>query len=973
MNDTSLHGGEGCGFLPWESTGADFDQDTLAALMTAKIHGQPPNMGYGPPKYPSTMSNMTRIQKRSFKRAFARSQRDGAAWYKGLCMTPSDFPKHMPQPKHPSPSRPAGVPNPHDSKRSPTHRLNIVQYNVGGLSTHKLEELKTWGSHICADILVLLETTWSFTSEWSDDTWHAIHSGSAADRADGILVLIRTGIIQASQIGSAALIAGRLLHVRMHFRQRACDLICCYNYMDDRTTARLHQRASFWQTLDTCLGTIPNRNSMLIAGDMNCSASMDGPHVGTGMFTWHGHQCKGPQHRDMTTFHALLRKFHLTILNGWNAKLGPTFHNGLMVSRIDFFITRTAEADGFSRDVKYLHSADIVPLAGATHVPLMCCIKKFQFSYRSKQSHGFTYQQRLRCRLDWQRGSATWDCRQVVCDNTATHRDPVQTFHDQLGERFHYFYPKNETLPRTPKPSHEDIIQQKWYYHRQVKNNQSLTLPAIFHVWKCRSKCSQLTREHRRLTKTFKRQRFFDLLTAVQGAAERHDSFEVHQIINKFTPKQPKKKIQLKNADGSPASPSEALQLTKAFVERIWAGADVVHLGNRDPPGVPISVADIEFELQRLPHNKSVAPPFLPALVVKHHASTIAPWIHQLLTQWWTTSDPYIPDLWKRAWVTLIPKPTKSPSKVENLRCIALQEPLGKCILGALTRKLLAATGATLMSWPQFAFLPHRSTGDAIRRVMDHCNNVRCLIKNQRRSAHQRAAATEFFRCCGGIQIFLDIQRAFDQLPRQQLFEHLDTLHDVPALTTLMAQWHTHTSYCVEQAGESVLVETTRGVRQGCRAAPLLWNCFLDRFFRQLAAQISDQWVRDTLTAFADDIHHGTVFKSHTQLLSDISRIGLILDTLENMGLTLSLEKSFILLEIAGTHSRKIRSSLVKQDGTNCFLEIPRSNGTYSRIPVKKEADYLGTRLSYSNPEQLTFEKRVQCARITYITDFANG
>lgn len=165
----------------------------------------------------------------------------------------------------------------------------------------------------------------------------------------------------------------------------------------------------------------------------------------------------------------------------------------------------------------------------------------------------------------------------------------------------------------------------------------------------------------------------------------------------------------------------------------------------------------------------------------------------------------------------------------------------------------------------------------------------------------------------------MDIQRAFDQLPRQQLFEHLDSLHDVPALTTLLAQWHTGTSYCVEQAGESVLVETTKGVRQGCRAAPLLWNCFLDRFFRQLASKVSIDWVQKTLTAFADDIHHGTVFKSRQQLMCEISRIGLILDTLESMGLQLSLEKSFILLEIAGTHSRKIRSSLVKQDGAHFF------------------------------------------------------
>ena len=468
MTETTLHGGEGCGFLPWEPTGAEFTPEQLATLMTAKIHGQPPPMGYGPPKYPSNMCDMTTIQKRSFKRAFARAQRDGAAWYRGMCMTPSDFPAHMPLPKHPRPSRPAGVPIPPPSKVSTTHRLNVVQFNVGGLSTHKLEEIKTWGTSIHADIIVLLETRWSFSSEWTDEAWHAIHSGSVADRADGVLVLIRQGVAQASQIGSATLLAGRLLHIRLHFRQRACDLICCYNYMDDRTTARLHQRASFWQMLDTCLGTIPNRNSLLIAGDLNCSAEQDGPHVGTSTFTWHGHPCKGPQHRDMKSFHSVLRKYHLTILNGWNAQHGPTFHNGLMVSRIDFFITRTADADGFSRDVKYLTHADIIPLKGATHIPLMCCIRRFHFSYKSRQSTGFTYQQRMRCRLDWQGGSDTWasmmeqtgSALQEICANSDSNGDPVRHFHDQLGQKFHHFYPKNVKVPHAPKPTRASTTHQ---------------------------------------------------------------------------------------------------------------------------------------------------------------------------------------------------------------------------------------------------------------------------------------------------------------------------------------------------------------------------------------------------------------------------------------------------------------------------------------------------------------------------------
>ena len=145
--------------------------------------------------------------------------------------------------------------------------------------------------------------------------------------------------------------------------------------------------------------------------------------------------------------------------------------------------------------------------------------------------------------------------------------------------------------------------------------------------------------------------------------------------------------------------------------------------------------------------------------------------------------------------------------------------------------KLQQAVGPALKTHPQFAFLPNRSTGDAIRRVAAHCDDVRSLIKTQRRSAQQRAAHVEFFQCCGGLQIFLDIQRAFDQLPRQQLFDHLDTLHDLPEITTLMAQWHSDTDYCVEQSGRTELVSTGCGVVRAVVQPPfygtVFWiNCF---------------------------------------------------------------------------------------------------------------------------------------------------
>ena len=257
-----------------------------------------------------------------------------------------------------------------------SHRFNVVQLNVGGLSTFRLQELQHWASGLEADILVLTETRWSFASEWQLPHWHCIHSGTATDKADGIMVLIRTSVCPADDIGVAELAPGRLIHVRIHFHRRSFDRLCCYQYTDDRSSMRLRQRAAIWNHLDSCVANIPNRNTLLVTGDLDSSVRQDGRHVGTSTFTWNHGPCTGPQHRDMQTLHALLHKYDLCVLNIWNATNGPSFVNGLHASRIDHCLMRCVDADGFSKDVVYMPTADVLPVSGAMHIPMLCRVKK---------------------------------------------------------------------------------------------------------------------------------------------------------------------------------------------------------------------------------------------------------------------------------------------------------------------------------------------------------------------------------------------------------------------------------------------------------------------------------------------------------------------------------------------------------------------------------------------------------------------
>ena len=134
----------------------------------------------------------------------------------------------------------------------------------------------------------------------------------------------------------------------------------------------------------------------------------------------------------------------------------------------------------------------------------------------------------------------------------------------------------------------------------------------------------------------------------------------MHRIIQQFSPKNRLKKIRLRHADGSPASPVEALQLAVDFAKKLWAGPPAVIMPTCGPPGVPFSVQELQIELAAIPHNKSVAGPFIPGMVIKALAPHIASTLFSMLQVWWNLPTPYIPPLWKRGWIVTLPKPNSA-------------------------------------------------------------------------------------------------------------------------------------------------------------------------------------------------------------------------------------------------------------------------------------------------------------------------
>ena len=965
------NGGEGFSTESCSGKGADFGASDLERFFQAKFHDTAPQIGPGQ-ICPVSLRSMNSVQKRSLQRAYRHATQHGSAWYRGRCLLPVDFPPSLhaaPSPRRQNSShKTVFVPS---LNRAPRSRMQVVHLNVGGLSASRLEEIKTWAIATAQDILVLSETRWSFESEWTDNDWLHIHTGTPDDRADGLLFAIRKTVCDCSRIGFAVLKPGRIAHIRFHFARRALDLFGCYQYADTRTTQRNRQRAEFWTVWDHSLQTLPRRNSFLLCGDMNCSLRQDGIHVGTDLFQWQSKLQQGPSHHDMPRLHQLLVAHDLVALNTWNAQYPPTYQNKLTASRIDHFLMRRSESDERALDVKFYQDIGFLPLRGAHHVPMMCSIRKIPYHKPPQQRiSSCTYQQRLQCRSDWTRNSQTWRAFLQDWDihwnrfvTKPINPDTViDDMHSSLMPIFQTHFPKCQPTGPAMQPD-KPLFQSKWRHKQALLQITAPTCRNVLRAWFHASRFATLKRQQQRIAKERKRQRIHDLLSEVDNAAATHDSFRVFQAVHRFTPKNPHKRIRIRNADGSIATPQEVLDLTKQHVLSVWAGPETLQYLCDQPPGVPFALDELVQEIQHIPVVKSVARPCLPGLCWKAHALSTARFIFDLLQDWWNRQNFHIPKQWRQAWLTFIHTPSKSPDRLSHLRPLALQEPIGKCVLGLLNKKLVLQLRPLLAPWPQFSFSQFRSPLDAIRRVVCHCQCIRQLIGSVRRTAHQRALDLHTYTVCGGLQMIVDVHQAFDRVPRQPLFSYLARQGVDQGLLALIAEWHCQTEYILWHEQCAHAIPTGRGVRQGCRMAPTLWLSYTLALMQEISSRTSEQWVKDHVTLFADDIHTGEAFYSKQQLLDSIRKLGCLLDALEYLGLSVSLDKTFVILHICGTNCRSIRKQVIRQDAQGQYIEVPRAHGHPTRLRVKIAAKYLGVQISYHNIEMLTMKTRLKAAQ----------
>lgn len=186
-------------------------------------------------------------------------------------------------------------PNVEPPKCKQRRRLTCLSWNCSGLSPHEWDMMQNWLDSQALDVILLQETHWGYTSEWLQEKYYAIHSGTQTRQA-GILCLISRKVCSQTDISWQEVEPGRILHVPIHGMNRCVDVVNLYQHVYN--TGNLDKRSALWSQLSHLISTFSKKNALVLAGDANCSTDQRCSAVGFPTFVRHGERSYGSLHPD---------------------------------------------------------------------------------------------------------------------------------------------------------------------------------------------------------------------------------------------------------------------------------------------------------------------------------------------------------------------------------------------------------------------------------------------------------------------------------------------------------------------------------------------------------------------------------------------------------------------------------------------------------------------------------------------------
>ena len=207
--------------------------------------------------------------------------------------------------------------------------------------------------------------------------------------------------------------------------------------------------------------------------------------------------------------------------------------------------------------------------------------------------------------------------------------------------------------------------------------------------------------------------------------------------------------------------------------------------------------------------------------------------------------------------------------------------------------------------------------------------------------------------------VSLDLAKAFDSVPHMEIQNSLEELGVDARLIAVVMRIHTQTQCIIRQAGKEASTMMQRGLRQGCPLAPVLYAAWTSRLCRILDANLGDGWCSRHSSIFADDTLGYWDIRSTGDMRKAIREVGCLFSVFQQLGLTIDIEKSGVMLAITGVDKYAMLRACTNQWKGKTQLRVPIEGGDIY-VPLDDELLYLGVVLSYSRFEHATVQHRLE-------------
>ena len=340
--------------------------------------------------------------------------------------------------------------------------------------------------------------------------------------------------------------------------------------------------------------------------------------------------------------------------------------------------------------------------------------------------------------------------------------------------------------------------------------------------------------------------------TKLEEAARRNDQSLVYRLLRDARQAPTKKVSHIKSKQGDIITTEDACLKrwaehfrehfqkpphTSAITERDMTGLNDIPEPNSDCNCDTVTYSEVANALKKLKNNKAPGLCNITAEILNNGGHTMIEWLVQIINHVWVTEE--LPDDWRRGIILPFWKRKGDHLVCNNHRGITLLSVPGKLFTRILLQRALPAIRPSRRP-QQAGSMPNRST-------TDHISALRLIIEKHR----------EFRKNRHLYIAFLDLRAAFDTIDRPTLWHILRSLAVPHKLLTMFQKLYDTAESCVRINGkESEMFPIDAGVRQGCVAAPDLFNCIIDQLMTKVCNRITGIHLGDfqlTDLDYADD------------------------------------------------------------------------------------------------------------------------